>query len=274
MIDMSDEINLKPIGRVHSDFINPGEVKLSVGQSTIEVFPEYTAALQRISDHSHIWVLGWFHQANRKVLKVVPRINTGLPEYGVFGLRAFSRPNPIGLTVVKLEKVEDNILTVSDLDFIDGTPILDIKSYYEQDIIFSPTVPYIRPADSKMLEQMIMKQALNHHREKCTQLVLAVKMAILAEKELGQLAADNIKLTVKGSRCLGDTLQGITQAKLANPPRFFFVENGNQGETVWEDGSKVMKIAIKNGVAGMNTEDIEKLTAEQLFAVEYLPSII
>ncbi|MDT3700634.1 MAG: TrmO family methyltransferase [Thermincola sp.] len=185
-----------------------------------------------------------------------------------FGLRAFSRPNPIGLTVVKLEKVEGNMLTVSDLDFIDGTPILDIKSYYEQDIIFSPTVPYIRPADSKMLEQMIMKQALNHHREKCAQLVLAVKMAILAEKELGQLAADNIKLTVKGSRCLGDTFQGITQAKLANPSRFFFIESGNEEETVWEDGSKVIKITIKNGVAGMNTGYIEKLPADMLFKVE------
>jgi tRNA (Thr-GGU) A37 N-methylase len=64
-------------------------------------------------------------------------------------LRAPARPNPLGLSLVRLEAREGNILRVSGLDAVDGTPILDIKSYFENDIIFSPLTPYIRPQTTR-----------------------------------------------------------------------------------------------------------------------------
>ena len=108
----------------------------------------------------------WFHKADRDILTVVPgKVNSNLPEYGVFSLRAFSRPNPIALSLVRLERVEDNLLFVSGLDAIDGTPVLDIKPYYEQEIVFSPVTPYIRPLKREMRQKIFIKQALLHHQE-------------------------------------------------------------------------------------------------------------
>ncbi len=259
---MSDSINLKPIGIVHNNFIDPEKVKIFVEQSTIEIFPEYSDAMERMTEHSHIWVLGWFHKAARDTLKVTPRINKNLPEHGIFGLRAFSRPNPIGLTVVKLEEVNDRIITVSGLDFIDGTPVLDIKPYYENDIVFSPDTPYIRPTEPKMLENIFMVHARNHHREDCQHLQLAVKMAILAEKELGKLTSEDIKVKVIGSPCLGDAIQGITKARIANPHRFFFEENEAQAVTIWQKGNKEITISLKNNIG---LQDIKDLSGEPLF---------
>jgi hypothetical protein len=182
--------------------------------------------------------MGWFHEARRDILRVVPRINAELGEYGVFGLRAFSRPNPIGLTVVKLVGIEDNILTVDDLDFINGTPIIDIKPYYEQDIVFSPGTPYIKPRESKMLEEMLFKAALKHHQEKCDQLVLAVKMCMAAEEIFGHLQAQNLKVHVEGSLCLADVIQGLCNARLANPERFSFEHNPDKAISYWENNHR------------------------------------
>lgn len=258
---MIESINLKPIGIVHNNFVDPDKVKIFVENSTIEIFPEYSDGMLRMTEHSHIWVLGWFHKAERNTLRVIPRINKNLPEHGVFGLRAFSRPNPIGLTVVKLEEINDRMITVSGLDFIDGTPVLDIKPYYDNDVVFSPGTPYIRPTEPKMLENIFMVQAKNHHQEECDYLLLAVKMAMLAEKELGKLTSEDIKITVKGPVCLADSVQGITKARIANPCRFFFAENQAQAVTIWQKGDKVITISLKND---MNLKDIKELSGEEL----------
>ncbi|MGI6647958.1 MAG: tRNA (N6-threonylcarbamoyladenosine(37)-N6)-methyltransferase TrmO [Bacillota bacterium] len=266
---MTESIKLTPIGRVHNDYIDPAQPRVSVMQSTIEVFPEYAEGLLRLDEHSHIWLLGWFHLSQRDVLRVVPRMNKELGEYGVFGLRTFSRPNPIGLTVVKLESIQGNMLTVSNLDFINGTFILDIKPYYDQDIIFSPILPYIKPTDPNTLEAILMKKALNHHGEKCAQLMIAVKMAVLAEKEFGLLTAHDLKVSVTGSRCLGDALQGITLAKLANPSRFKFEENDEQAISVWEKGNRAIIITFKGNKDDQARNQLTELPSDQQFEIQY-----
>jgi tRNA-Thr(GGU) m(6)t(6)A37 methyltransferase TsaA len=231
-------INIEPIGIVRSDFKDPHEKKVSKSGAVIEIYPQYSDALLRLGEHSHIWVLGWFHAAVRNVLRVRPRINLDLPEYGVFGMRSPSRPNPVGLTVTKLEAVEDNLLYVQRLDFIDGTPIIDIKPYFEQDIIFSPRTPYIKPKEALMLEEIMMKEALYHHQEECPPLLLGIKMCLAAERELGQLTASDVVVSVTGPSCLADTVQGLTRARLANPPRFSFHESGSETEVRWQKGSR------------------------------------
>ena len=77
-------------------------------------------------------------------MKVVPRkVNPQSGKFGVFAVRTPVRPNPIALTLVKLNKVQENILYVAGLDAVDGTPVLDIKPYYKHDIVLSYRTPDI-----------------------------------------------------------------------------------------------------------------------------------
>ncbi|MEM3078886.1 MAG: tRNA (N6-threonylcarbamoyladenosine(37)-N6)-methyltransferase TrmO [Thermoproteota archaeon] len=99
----------------------------------IRIFPEYEAALKGVEEYSHLIVLYWIHlrdtAEDRKTLTVTPMRHKGAPETGVFGTRSPSRPNPIGLCVTRLERVEGATLKVKDLDAYEGSPIIDIKPY-------------------------------------------------------------------------------------------------------------------------------------------------
>ena len=101
--------------------------------SSIRIFDEFAAGLKGLDTFSHLIILYWFHlregEEERSVLKVVPRRHPGAPEVGVFASRSPSRPNPIGLAVSELVKIEGNILWVKGLDALEGSPILDIKQY-------------------------------------------------------------------------------------------------------------------------------------------------
>ncbi|GEM_PF-246907 len=126
------EIVYRPIGIIHTPFKEPRGVpiqpKYAKGiRGTVEVFPEYAEGLQDIEGFSHIILIYHFHLAKRKSLKVVPFLDT--KPRGIFATRAPRRPNPIGVSVVRLLKVEGNILHVENVDIVDGTPLLDIKPY-------------------------------------------------------------------------------------------------------------------------------------------------
>jgi tRNA-Thr(GGU) m(6)t(6)A37 methyltransferase TsaA len=129
------EITYKPIGVVHSPFkqpkgtpIQPPGAKGAVG--TVEVFPEYVEGLKDLDGFSHIILLYHFHLAKKSALKVKPFMSD--ETHGVFAMRGPSRPNPIGLSVVRLVRVEGNVLHIGDVDIVDGTPLLDIKPYVPQ----------------------------------------------------------------------------------------------------------------------------------------------
>ncbi|TEB08002.1 S-adenosyl-L-methionine-binding protein [Pelotomaculum schinkii] len=239
-------ITIKPIGIVRSDFKALDQVPIIGGGSLIEVFPEYKRGLLRIEENSHLWLQLWFHKAKRDILSVVPgKVNPNLPEYGVFCLRAFSRPNPIALSLVRLDRVQDNLLFVSGLDALDGTPVLDIKPYYEQEIVFSPVTPYIRPLKREMRQEIFMKQALHHHQEECAGLLLGVRMALIADDYLGQLNSRGLNVTVNGSPCLADVVQGLSNARLANPPRFRYNESNDLEQSIWEKNGDCLTITAK-----------------------------
>jgi len=101
--------------------------------SRIRVFSEFCDGIYRLKDFSHVIILYWFHKRDNKderhVLRVVPKRHQARQEVGVFASRSPSRPNPIGLCVVKLVKVEGCVLTVGGLDALEGSPIIDIKPY-------------------------------------------------------------------------------------------------------------------------------------------------
>ena len=138
-----DKIFLNPIGRVKTEAVGD-EVKDKSRISQIIICDELLEALEGIDGFSHLFVLFWLNQISNKQqmkLKVHPRGRRDMPLLGVFATRTSLRPNPIGLTLVELLKVEGNTLTVRGLDAFDGTPILDIKPFDSWDAAEKARVP-------------------------------------------------------------------------------------------------------------------------------------
>ncbi len=93
----------------------------------VAFLPEFREAAGDLQTGDEVLVLTWLHQSRRDVLCVHPRGDVNRPRVGVFATRSPDRPNPIGLHAVVIETVEDNAITVHNLEAIDGTPVLDIK---------------------------------------------------------------------------------------------------------------------------------------------------
>ena len=126
------EIKLKPIGVVHNEIKQTGYRDCKDMVSEIEIDGKWAGLLDGIEEFSHIIVLFWMHAVSPDSpppVKVHPRGRADLPLVGLFATRAPQRPNPIGITIVKLLKRCGTTLTVQGLDAIDGTPVIDIKSY-------------------------------------------------------------------------------------------------------------------------------------------------
>jgi tRNA-Thr(GGU) m(6)t(6)A37 methyltransferase TsaA len=126
------KIQLTPIGVIHSPFKSPDQAPASARRGkgiagTIEIYPEYKEGLADLDGFSHIVLVFYMHLSKGYSLKVVPNLDSRLR--GLFATRAPRRPNPIGVSVVRLEKIEGTTLYVSDMDMVDGTPLLDIKPY-------------------------------------------------------------------------------------------------------------------------------------------------
>lgn len=126
------QINYQVIGIIHSPFREPKGTPIQPSaaedvEGIVEVFPEYQAGLQDVDGFSHIILLYHFHLATPGPLQRKPFMDT--TERGVFAMRGPSRPNPLGLSIVRLQKVEGIRLHIQDVDILDGTPLLDIKPY-------------------------------------------------------------------------------------------------------------------------------------------------
>ena len=123
---------LQPIGLIRTPHRQaegtPIQPRWAAGiEGTVEVFPEFAPGLRDLDGFDRIWLLYWFDRAREAQLEVVPCLDT--QTHGVFATRAPSRPNPIGLSCVRLLAVEGSRLRVAELDMLDGTPLLDIKPY-------------------------------------------------------------------------------------------------------------------------------------------------
>jgi tRNA-Thr(GGU) m(6)t(6)A37 methyltransferase TsaA len=139
---MKDQFILRAVGVVRSS-ASDEEIKemRPESESIVQVFPEFEAGLDGLDGFSHIFVLSYLHKLRPDQigpLKVRPRrlLRAGfkleeLPLVGVFSIDSPTRPNPIGLSLVKLVRREGGKLVVSGLDCFDGTPVLDVKPYRE-----------------------------------------------------------------------------------------------------------------------------------------------
>jgi len=127
-----EPVTFTPIGVVHCDFGEPSDPKtMRNSLSVLEIDEKYAEGLEGIEKFRHIFVIYHIHRALGYDLKVHPMGDRSIPMRGLFATRTPRRPNPIGLTVVEVLNVEGNKITVTGLDALDKSPILDIKPYEE-----------------------------------------------------------------------------------------------------------------------------------------------
>jgi len=129
---MKKEIKLKPIGIIYTPYKKPkgmpiqGTFKKHV-KGRIKLFKRYQEGLKDIEGFSHLILIYHFNRSKEEILVGKPFLED--KEHGIFAIRSPHRPNHIGFSIVKLEKMKDNIIVFSEVDILDGTPLLDIKPY-------------------------------------------------------------------------------------------------------------------------------------------------
>ena len=131
-MDDGAHIVYRPIGLIHSPFTDVAGMPIqptgAVGVcGAVEIWPELLPGLGDLAGFSHIILIYHFHRVREARLVVTPFLDSR--PHGVFATRAPTRPNPIGLSVVRLVRIEENILHVENVDVLDGTPLLDVKPY-------------------------------------------------------------------------------------------------------------------------------------------------
>jgi tRNA-Thr(GGU) m(6)t(6)A37 methyltransferase TsaA len=125
------DISLISIGIIHSPFSDPTKAPIQASRSTatgsVEVFPQFTEGLRDLNEFSHIFLLYLIDCPQGSTLSVKPFLDD--QEHGIFATRYPCRPNPIGLSLVRLLRVDGNRLDIEGIDMLDGVPLLDIKPY-------------------------------------------------------------------------------------------------------------------------------------------------
>jgi tRNA-Thr(GGU) m(6)t(6)A37 methyltransferase TsaA len=146
-------IHYQPIGIIHSPFKKvPGTPIQSTfskdGEGTVELLPQFKQGLKDLKGFSHIILIYHLHKSRGYDLLCRPFLDE--VKRGVFATRAPRRPNPIGLSIVRLKKIRNTTLSVAALDVLDKTPLIDIKPYIPQfDALTSPQVGWFEKALKK-----------------------------------------------------------------------------------------------------------------------------
>jgi tRNA-Thr(GGU) m(6)t(6)A37 methyltransferase TsaA len=137
-------ILLDPIAWVKNGVKDPGHHEWTQVESELVFNPGFDDALDGLDDFSHITVLFWMHRSpawDITTSKIHPQRRTDLPLVGVLATHSPYRPNPLGMTIVRLLERRGNVLKVSGLDAIDGTPVVDIKPFFPGDEATEARVP-------------------------------------------------------------------------------------------------------------------------------------
>lgn len=129
---MKSNIILEAIGIVHSEFSNLENMPIqptgdNASKGSIELDHKYIEGLKDLKDFSHMIIIYHFHKSDKVKLTVKPFLDNDT--HGVFATRTPVRPNHIGISVVEIDKINENIIFVKNIDVLDGTPVLDIKPF-------------------------------------------------------------------------------------------------------------------------------------------------
>ena len=130
---MSDEVIYHPIGVIHTPYTDKDDAPSQGAfapdvEGSVEIYPQYAEGLFKLDSFSHIVLIFHLHESKGYDLKAVSKYKEGV-ESGVFAIRSPHRPNPVGITVVKLLSIDGNRLRIAGVDMLDGTPLLDIKPF-------------------------------------------------------------------------------------------------------------------------------------------------
>lgn len=213
------EITIRPIGVVHnaiSEQTSPDNIK--VLRSIIEVYPEYAEGLQGIEEDQYLEIL--FHIHKNECERLVNTLHDNSVR-GVFASRTPCRPNHIGLTTVKLLKVEGNKLTVTGLDALDESPVIDIKccdtSLYDNETIHNsvlgnnPRIDIDKAIRAGDLESLMYKTGQLHGH-----ICPGIAMGVLAGENIMKLIADRgedpfeYSLVAEQPNCVLDGIMFVT----------------------------------------------------------------
>jgi tRNA (adenine37-N6)-methyltransferase len=129
---VADAVTFRPIGIVRTPFAThagmPIQTVAAGGvKGTIELDPAYAEGLADLDGFTHLHLITYLHRTGEASLRVTPYLDT--TERGVFATRSPKRPNAIGLSLVRLVRIDGAVLHIEELDLLDGTPLLDIKPY-------------------------------------------------------------------------------------------------------------------------------------------------
>jgi tRNA-Thr(GGU) m(6)t(6)A37 methyltransferase TsaA len=271
MLDVQEPFDLTPIGVVHSEVRDRRLMPANGVPARIEVFPAYVDGLLLAEENSHLWLVGWFTDTDRERLQIIrPNYEPQRRRRGVFGLRSTTRPNPIALTVARLERRDRNWLSLDRLDFIDGTPILDIKRYTSSwECVFSARSSRDLHEDLEAvidLDDFIHTAVIFHGRE---------SGALVAGARLVQHACVTLQVrpkdpgffvTLPANPAYGaaaDAIQGITAATLGNGR--LRVQEGS-GFVLETAAGRVH--ATPTAWADLEIDSVKEIPIEALFTVE------
>lgn len=219
-------MELEPIGVVRCSVAERKAMPTWGVAATVEIFERFAAGLHRIEKHTHLWVLAWLDtppagraSVERDVLQVTPRGVRQPGEegrHGVFAVRSPARPNPIGLTASRLLGAEGRVLRFERLDFLDRTPVIDVKPYFvTRDMIFGAAGRQIgAPASREALRESLMAQAVAFHGRLAPEVALAVRIVEhfrLTHHALGDPPAWRVEAPLSEPVLL-DALLGMTRA--------------------------------------------------------------
>jgi tRNA-Thr(GGU) m(6)t(6)A37 methyltransferase TsaA len=131
----SKKIIFQSIGIIHSPHKEISKIPIQPVfcndiEGTVLLNSEYADGLNGLQGFSHIYLFYYFCHSQKTCLRLKPYLSDH--EYGIFATRAPHRPNKLGMSLVRLDRIENNIIYVRDLDILDGTPLLDIKPYIQR----------------------------------------------------------------------------------------------------------------------------------------------
>lgn len=265
------DLTLKPIGVVRSSVSDPAAMPSEGVPARVEVFAPYVLGLDGVEDNSHLTVVAWLHGGDRDHLHGAPK-RVGKPR-GVFSTRSPSRPNPIGITTARLERLEGNVVHLSALDFVDGTPVLDLKCAMRgADSAWGATTfrdaLVAQEPDARRFLGLLLNDAESFHGSRCAGVALGVRIVYHAICTWQISIRDpELKAVVGVDGCVADAVQGLTGATLGNgrlrpstATAFHFVRGDRQLTYYLHD------------LAGRSAEEVLDAEAASLFSVSEGPA--
>ena len=232
-------MELKTVGIVRNGIMDRKAMPPLGAPSSVVILEDFAGALLEFDKHSHVWVLVWLDRGGRDVLQVTPRGGTKL--HGVFAVRSPVRPNPIGLTAARVVCREGLEIRFDRLDFLDGTPVVDVKPYFvSRDLIFSANNARVgNPVNREAERESLVMQAVRFHGEDCPETQFAADLVLRLRQETADSEGWTVSVPLYRPKLI-DALMGILRV---SPGRGTLRLSGAD-EVVFEKDGRTLRFPV------------------------------